>query len=235
MENIRVIIADENDQTRRMLKKYMADLPYMMIVGETESASALMDLIAREQPHLLLIDPSQCEIDGIAELKECLQNVSHLKMIWMAPHGDFATEAFDLGVADYLIKPIGRSRLYKALDRTKRMLNMERKLDCLIEIPEKFIVKINTNLHIIAYNEVLFIEKMGKKSIVHTMHNDPLETYDKLAPMKLVQAHRSYLINLNRVTRIVKMGETYQVFFGNYPRQALIAKSKMKDIQELLL
>jgi len=237
MTYIRVIIADEDNLTRSKIKKYISALPYITLAGETGSGNSFMELVVQEKPHLILIDPSQQELGGIDMLKDCLQIVPQVKMIWMAYQEDYAIEAFNMGVSDYLMKPLQRNRLYKALERTKRVLDMERKLSCFVVNPDpKLIFKINKNIHIIAFNEILFIEKMGKKSIVHTLYNAPLETYDKLDPVHhLVQTHRSYLINLDKVSRIVKTGETYQSYFGNYPQQALIAKSKMKDIQDQLI
>ncbi|MBW7456823.1 LytR/AlgR family response regulator transcription factor [Paenibacillus sepulcri] len=237
MINIRVIIADEDNQTRETVKKFITALPYIALIGEAPDEHSVMEIMVRERPDLILTDPSQPGLGGLKALKDYLQIVPRLKMIWMASGQEYAIEAFNMGAVDYIIKPVLRTRLYKALERTKHNLEMEQKANHLFINPDpKLIIKINKNIHIIPFNEILFIEKMGKKSIIHTLNNDPLETYDKLEPAPhLVQAHRSYLINLSKVSRITRMGETYQSFFGSYPRQALIAKSKMKDIQEQLL
>jgi len=239
MVNLRIIISDDDTTTRILIRQFIEKLPYVTVVAEAANGEELVDFIIRERPHLVLADIKMPELNGMNAIKECLKLQPKLKFIFVTCYDEFAVEAFNIKAVDYVVKPILRLRLYEAIERAKSLIELEMNSDANIihKSKQKIQVKINKSTYLISNDDILFIEKLGRKSAIHTVNQNVLETYDDIEGFQkidLVKTHRSYLVNLSKISKITKTGETYQAYFGDYTKTAHIAKSKINDIQRLL-
>lgn len=239
--SIRVIISDDDYQTRIILHKYLEMLPEFIIIGEASSGAELVRLIKERKPDLVLADIQMPDLNGLTAIRECLALLPDLNVIFVTGYDHFATQAFEIAAVDYIMKPVHRPRLYEALEKAKHRVTMERHLAALhAQARRKFPIRLHKSVHYIGYDDILFIEKDGKKIIFHTLQHQSVESLDKLDELlgpfelPLIQSHRSYIVNLNHISRISKMGETYLAYFGKYPHFAHIAKGRLKQIQSLL-
>jgi len=109
---LRVVIAEEKANLRRVLASTLADEPHIEIVGEARSGQELGALVGMVSPHVLLVDESMATRELIAELNGETGSRSVIVL------GSYATSAFDAlaaGAADYILKDAGRDRLVRAI------------------------------------------------------------------------------------------------------------------------
>jgi two-component system, LytTR family, response regulator len=230
MKPIELIIADDNQQSRTILRRFIEMNNNFKIVEEAKDGIELVDKILSKKPKLVLVDINMPKLDGLKAIKACLQSDPSLQFIFITGYDEFAVEAFSMSALDYIVKPVEVERLYAALEKMK-MIEIDNK-----ERIKRLPIKYRKSTYYIPLNEILFIEKQGRKSIVHTKEK-MVETYETLGHLSeslddsFFQSHRSNIINLKEVAEIKSSGETYLVYFSDYSKPAYISKQKLAYVQ----
>jgi two-component system, LytTR family, response regulator len=236
MSPIRVMVVDDNQDSQEILMHFLAELPDFDVVGHCNNGEELVEQVMKYKPELILTDINMPHKNGINAIKDCLTFYPDIKYIFITGYDEYAIEAFNIAAIDYIVKPIEKSRLYKALEKAKSVLQFEENLQPKTNIMHLPIKDINGTYYV-PQDEIYFIEKSGKKCIVYT--KDKLyETQENIG--KLVErlndsffsAHRSFVINLRKVDYIVPQNETYIVYFQDFNKQASISKLKISEVKE---
>ncbi|MEQ2528348.1 LytTR family DNA-binding domain-containing protein [Bacillaceae bacterium CLA-AA-H227] len=240
MEKIRVIIADDDLSSRTILVHFTKLLPEFEVIGEAATGEELIQLVVKEKPDLALVDISMPDLNGVEASRACKEIHPNLQVIFTTGHDDFAVEAFNLSAVDYIVKPIERTRLFIALEKAKKMIGFQKKIENTTpKSISKLAIRSNNTYLYILINDILFIEKQGRKTVIHTEYeqfetSDPLQNLMERLPENFFKTHRSYLVNLKKVVKIEASGETYLAFFYGTDKNAYISKLKINEVQELL-
>lgn len=120
---LRVLIADDEPLARRAMRRLMAGRD-VDIVGEAESVSQTLELIAATRPDLVFLDIKLNGGDGFDLLAAANDPP---KVVFVTAHAEYAVDAFAVEAVDYLLKPVAPERLDAALERVERLLAVERK------------------------------------------------------------------------------------------------------------
>jgi two-component system, LytTR family, response regulator len=112
------IIVDDEQQAHGILKNYVSRCSGIVILGHAYNAIEANTLLSQHEVDFILLDIQMPEITGLEFIKQ-LRNAPQI--ILTTAYSDFALDGFDLGVVDYLLKPIPYDRFEKALS----------KLDCI--------------------------------------------------------------------------------------------------------
>jgi two-component system, LytTR family, response regulator len=240
MEPIRIVLADDNEDSREIVRFFIGSLSSFEIVGACRNGEELIDEVLIQKPDLILTDINMPLKDGVDAIKECLTFHPTVKFIFITGYDNYAITAFQLAAVDYIVKPVEKIRLFKALEKAKNMIDFEKGN---IETHAKerniknLVIKDMNCTRYIPMDEILFIEKTGKKCFVYTQ-DEIFETseniskiYDKL-DHTFYSAHRSYIINLKKVSHITPHHETYIASFHDYDRQASISKLKINEVRD---
>jgi two-component system, LytTR family, response regulator len=231
MKQIEVIIADDNQQSRTILRRFTEMKEGFKIIDEASSGEELVEKVQMKKPQLVLVDINMPQLNGIEAIKACLQGEPLLQFIFITGHDEFAVEAFSISALDYIVKPVELERLFIALEKAKLALenNDQNRV-------KKLAIKYRKSIFYIPFNEILFIEKLGRKTMIHTK-SKIVETYGSLGELcnelddTFFQSHRSNIINLQKVSEIKSSGETHLVYFENYDKHAYISKQKLSYVQ----
>jgi DNA-binding LytR/AlgR family response regulator len=125
-------------------------------------------------------------------------------IIFTTAKQDYAVEAFELNVVDYLIKPVEPGRFLAAVERAKEALESSRGK---LEVKEKEFVFIKDNglLKRVGVDDILFLEAMGDYVKVftnqkfHIVHTTLKSIEEKLPSSRFMRVHRSYIVALNKI------------------------------------
>ncbi len=118
---IRTLIVDDEALARAKLRQLLAAEADVEIVGEAADGKRALELIFEESPDLLFLDVQMPELDGFGVLSG-LGDDRPPCVIFVTAHDKFAVQAFEAHAAEYLLKPFGRERLSRALDRARTLL-----------------------------------------------------------------------------------------------------------------
>src|SRR5476651_1482155 len=111
---IRCLIVDDEPLAIQLLQKHIAQLDFFEVVGTCNNAVKALEVLNRQAVDLLFLDIKMPQISGL-DLFKALRNPP--KTILTTAHREFALDGFDIGVTDYLLKPITFYRFFKAVER----------------------------------------------------------------------------------------------------------------------
>ncbi|MFC7372987.1 LytR/AlgR family response regulator transcription factor [Fictibacillus iocasae] len=236
MNQYKVIIAEDHGPSREVLKHFMKGLTEYEICGEASNGEELIGQAIIHQPDLLLLDIHMPGLNGIDAIKKIMQIVPPIKFIFITGYDEFAVEAFNLAAVDYIVKPVERDRLLTALHKftvTSLIGTGEPKDPITVS---KLVLRHRGSRHYINFSDIIFIEKAGRKAMIHTAEDvyesgETLESLLKKLNHTFLLTHRSYIINLEWIAHITAVDETYRVSFKKYPLKAMISKHKIAQTQ----
>lgn len=226
MHPIQVIIAEDHEPSRKILKRFVEPLEDFRILDTAADGEDLVQKVMRLKPQLVLADIRMPRMDGVNAVRHCLRLKPDLAFVFITAYDDHAVEAFNLFATDYVMKPVERTRLYLALERAKRFL------ECQSTQKEKrnvLSIQYKHTYYYIPFEDIYFIERMNRKCVIHTREQQ-YQTYDTLENIKksldssFYQCHRSYIVHAKKIHRISTMGSTYVAHFQHYDHIAYIAK-----------
>ncbi len=238
----RILIADDQEASRKLLKQMINKVASdsFSIIDEAVDGVELVEKVIQQQPDLVMCDIEMPRKRGIDAIRECVQTMPSLAYIFTTAHDKFAVEAFDLNALDYVMKPIQISRLHLALDRAKKTLDQQQTNEAEKQKANNRIpIRFNRSLYYVQVEDVLFIEKRDRKSVIHTAYQsysstETLEYFLDFLDDSFVQSHRSFIIHLTHISHIQTSGKSYLVYFHGYDTPAQISKQNIQRVHELM-
>lgn len=202
---MKCIIIDDNEIACATIKQLTTRVPQLDVAAECTSAIEAYDLVKTLQPDLLLLDIEMPGMTGI-DLARQLGPRQPL-IIFTTSKKEYAIEAFELNVVDYLVKPITPARFIQSIEKVKDILQSPMKTSMLQNNEFLFVRDANV-IKKLLIDEILFVEAMGDYVKFHTrqkffaVHTTMKAVEAKLPSRQFVRTHRSYLVNLGKIDKI---------------------------------
>src|SRR2546423_10241223 len=115
-----ILIAEDGPLARRTLREHLRALGCEGQIHEAHDGKTAIVLANKERPDLLFLDIVMPGATGL----EVLEQLDYEpKVIFTTAHDQYAVTAFELGALDYLLKPFGRERLERVVQRTQSALS----------------------------------------------------------------------------------------------------------------
>jgi len=218
---IRVLIVDDEPLARQTIRLLLADDRDVEIAGECSGADGAAT-IERTRPDLLFLDVQMPEVDGF-ELLEQIGVAQAPVVIFVTAYSEHALRAFEVHAIDYLLKPVADDRFATALARGKELVQLRRargaaagapdaNLGALLRahsrVTKRILVRDRDRTRVIDADTIDWIEAADYYALIHAAGESHLlrETMNELAerldPAKFFRAHRSAIVNLDRVKEI---------------------------------
>lgn len=115
---MKVLIADDEPLARQVLREHLESMPPVEIVGEASTGAEAAGKIFSLEPDLVLLDQQMPEMDGLTLARHLRARMP--LVIFVTAFEQHALEAFDVGAVDYLLKPVRRERLLRAIEKAQR-------------------------------------------------------------------------------------------------------------------
>ncbi len=194
---LRCIIVDDEPFARNGLAEDIRAIDFMEVAGIAESALQAMQLLTAQAIDLIFLDIEMPKLNGFDLLRTLQQPPM---AILTTAYNHYAPESYELGVIDYLLKPVSFDRLLKACNKAKELATHPGSAP-----NDYFFVKCNGRTEKIIFSELLFIEAAdnyvqlyttGKKLMVyHTLKN--MEQY--LPASLFIKVHKSFIVAFNKI------------------------------------
>lgn len=197
------VIVDDNKLACMALQQLIAQVDDLAFAGECETASQAYNLLRKQQVDLLLLDVELPDMSGL----ELLRSLEYKPIvILITAKMDYAVEAFELNVVDYLVKPVTLQRFVQAVERA-RVLNEQRKKGT--EPPLDYVfVRSQNQLVKIRLDDILFIQALGDYVTIHTnekrytVHMTLRSIEEKLPSNQFLRIHRSWIAALQHIDSV---------------------------------
>jgi len=225
---INCIAIDDEPLALAKLKSYIEKVPFLTLCAICKDAFEAMKVISEQNIDLIFIDINMPDLNGV-EFVRSLHKAPLI--IFTTAYSEYAVEGFKLDAIDYILKPFSFEEFLAAANRAQKRykLNSLSKLikentnpaiasTELISDGTLFIksdykvnrIRIDNILYIEAMNEYVKIYLDGEvKPLIPLLSIKKLE--DILPSNQFMRVHRSYIVNLNRVSKIAKL----RIIFGD--------------------
>ena len=211
---IRIVIVDDEELARGLLRELLGRHVHVEIVAECTNGFEAVKAVTELKPDLLLLDIQMPKLDGFDVLELIGGGIP---VIFVTAYDQYALRAFEVHAVDYLLKPFSAERLDEALDRARlRVRRREgqpaRELAAAVRrdrMPlQRILIRDRAEVHVIPVENVDYLEaqddyvavRSAGKSYLKEQTLAELETL--LDPGGFVRIHRSYMVNLARLSRI---------------------------------
>jgi two-component system LytT family response regulator len=209
----RAIIIDDEPLARSIVKEYLAGHPQIEVVQECNDGFEGVKAIMQHQPQLIFLDIQMPKINGFEMLELIEQRPA---VIFTTAFDEYAIKAFEAHAVDYLLKPFSKERFDRALDKflnqtPTQKKNMDELLQSSAIMPaqtERIVVKTAGKIRIIPVHDIHYLEAADDYVKIYTAEGSFLKNKtmgffeETLPPQQFVRTHRSYLVNIEEVTRI---------------------------------
>ncbi|TWI85492.1 LytTR family two component transcriptional regulator [Lacibacter cauensis] len=199
------LIVDDNIIARTTMAQLATQVKDLVVTAECATAVEAYNFLQEQTVDLLLLDIEMPGMSGL-ELTRNLAKSSPV-IIFTTSKKEYAAEAFELNVADYLVKPVTVSRFIQAIDRAREVIN-SKKEDVKVEDQEFVFIRDSNIIRRLKIDDILFAEAMGDYVKLHTaqkfyaVHSTLKTVEERLPASKFVRVHRSYIAALNKIDSI---------------------------------
>lgn len=255
---IKVMLIDDEQEIRRLLHKMVEKQPDYQVVSECGDFASAVSEFARYRPDVVFVDIDLNGEDGLNCARVLTELDPKLKVIFATAHSEYMANAFEIYAFDYLVKPFNMDRLARTLDRIRSTLTdsgkhgapdgweepekdgAPDKISCSEHYRGKLLIKGKDQVYLLDVEEILFIERTeGSTNIVTAKEQyktsislSDMET--KLDADRFMRCHKSYIVNLSRITRIEPYGRwTYVVKFRDCGMSALMTARSYEEIKKM--
>jgi two-component system LytT family response regulator len=219
----KALIVDDEELARKLLREMLSSHPEIEIAAECGNGMEAVKSAAEHKPDLLFLDVQMPKLTGFDVLE--LIERDNVGVIFVTAYDQYAMKAFEVHAVDYLLKPFSRERFEAALERAKHQKPKKEVGTAELaaaarpsgEFAERIVVKDGTKVTLIPVLKLDYVEALddyvslvseGQKHLKQQTISG-LEL--ALDPRLFVRIHRSYLVNLERVTRIEPYGKDSKV------------------------
>jgi len=196
------LIIDDNLIARATLSQLASQVKDLDVKAEYSNAIDAYNHLQTEAIDLIFLDIEMPEMSGI-ELTKSLLNKPTL-IIFTTSKNKYAVEAFQLNVADYLVKPVSPIRFLQSVDKAREIL--ESKKEVVQTKHDEFIFVRDSNItRRIKFDDILYAEAMGDYVKFYTpaktyaIHGTLKSAEEKLPAVNFIRIHRSYIVALDKI------------------------------------
>lgn len=204
----RVLIAEDEEPARRLLRRYLAQLPDL-VVEEAADGTEAMDKLQTQTWDIVLLDIEMPGMDGVSLMHFTQSLPQPPAIIFTTAYAEHAVQAFEGGAVDYLLKPFSADRLKQAIERAQNRMQLSATtlpptMDKLA-IPRKeghVILSFSEILGVRVEERVLYIESSSGQ-IYETRAYTLQQLEERLPSPPFLRIARDAIINLDAVREVL--------------------------------
>jgi DNA-binding LytR/AlgR family response regulator len=202
---LRYLIVDDEPFARKLIQSHAGKVEMLEEAGVCKNAVDAANFLRAHKVDILFLDIQMPELTGM----DFIKSLKHRPIIILTTaHREFAAEAFELEVTDYLVKPISFDRFLKAVNKiteTRPSMAIQQKKETTIPIVQ---IKADRKIFPVPASEIIYIESLDNyvkiylKEKVLITHETITSLEEKLGASSFVRIHRSFIVNLSHVQSI---------------------------------
>jgi two-component system response regulator LytT len=254
--SLSAVIVDDEQLARDELAYLLKNIGDVDVVAQGKNGLEAVNLIREHNPDLVFLDVQMPGLDGFGVIKKLLDKKLPLpKIVFSTAFDQYAVRAFEVNAVDYLLKPFDRNRVAQSIEKARAKSepsSSSDKLDTLVRMLEsqkpqqaKILLKAGGRLFLVSQRDICYasiedgiisvvtsgVNGMEGQSNCRTLE----ELLDSLDPNLFWRAHRSYLVNINRIKEVVPwFKSSYQLRMDDKKQTEIpVSRAQTKRLREL--
>lgn len=191
LRELRVFAVDDEPPAVRRLAEMLAACEGVVVTGTETRAAEVIPRCRELRPDLVFLDVEMPGVSGVRLARQLRELEPRPAMVFVTAYEDYAVDAFELAVVDYLVKPVRAERLERALERVRRQLD---------SVPQCLAVRLGERLMSIPLDRIRLLQAEDKYTCVHHLDgealvDDSLVRLEERFGDRFVRIHRNALVS----------------------------------------
>jgi two-component system LytT family response regulator len=240
------IIVDDEELARSLIREYLTTHPEIRIAAECANGFEAVKAVSELKPDLMFLDIQMPKLSGF-EVIELLDEPP--AVVFVTAFDQFAVKAFNVHAVDYLLKPFGKERFDEAVEhavtrirahepvKTRQAAEEAKPADQQLE---RILIKEGSKVLVIPVEKIDYIEAQDDYIAVRSEGKSHLKMQrlslleSQLDPRRFVRIHRSYILNIERLSRIELYAKDSRTAILKDGTQLPVSRSGYDKLKELL-
>lgn len=247
---MRVLLVDDEKYIRDEFKYFMDKFEGVEVCGETGDPEDVLPMVRDLKPDLVFLDINLQTQSGLVIAREILDLENPPQIVLATAFDQYAVKGFDIGVVDYIVKPIIEERLKKCIDRARRNMDIS-KVAVKKEANESkplagkkmtsLAVAKKDKLFLLKLEEIVYLEYLEGKIRVFTEKdeyslNQTMKAFMKENGDRFIRTHKSFIVNIDYIGEIIPwFNYTLKLKIKGFDDLEIpVSRNYMKDFKEKL-
>lgn len=258
---INTVIVDDERPARDELAFLLKAIPEINLVAQGKNGLEALALIKEHDPDLVFLDVQMPGLDGFGVIKKLVERKLRVPQIVFATAFDnYAIQAFEVNAVDYVLKPVDKARIAKAVSRAKKLIEANtspvERLENLVgqlgaattpgaksSQPVKLLLKSQARMFLIDAEDIIYASIQDGAITLFARDAEGVSNYRTIEELQesldsdvFWRAHRSYLVNINHIKEVVPWFKSSYILKMNDKRQSEIpvARAQTKRLREII-
>lgn len=226
------IIVDDEYPARKELSYFINTFSSIKIEEEFDDGIEALEYIQNHSLDIIFLDISMPKLTGIAFGKIIKNMKNKPKVVFITAYPQYAIDAFEVEAFDYILKPYSENRMITALKRLEK--SSSNKIGT-----NKITLWKNDKMIVISVDDICYCEASERKVLIYNK-NDRFEIVStisdfskKLPELNFFRCHRSYIINLDKITEITPwFNNTYIVKLQGMNVDIPVSRSSINEFRQ---
>ena len=247
MDDIRILIADDDDGMRLIMRRFVEKAGGFQIVGEAKDGRELIRLNEQTHPQVILLDVEMPVMTGV-ECARIIQDINPKTiLVFATAHEKYMGDAFEVYAFDYLLKPFREQRVMKTLALIRSRLAEEAEERAVKPetprnvAPRKLMLRHKEGVSFVDMEDILLIQREERSTVLYLAGGERLVTSDSLSELDerlpedmFFRTHKSYVVGLRHIDSITPYGRwTYVVKLRGTTHDALVTAERLEILQKM--
>ena len=193
---IRVLIADDEDGMRMILRKMIAKVEGFTLCAEAENGAQMLELFEEHKPHVCFLDVEMPGMTGLECAKAIQDSDPHTMIVFATAHDDYMAQAFEVYAFDYMVKPFKLERVLKTLERIKSVVaerrqgprpEQERRIASFIAKAVsggRIMIRHKEGVHFVNQADILLVQRENRSTVLYATQGRRFETSEALGDVE---------------------------------------------------
>ena len=247
MDDIRILIADDDDGMRLIMRRFVEKAGGFQIVGEAKDGRELIRLNEQTHPQVILLDVEMPVMTGV-KCARIIQDINPKTiLVFATAHEKYMGDAFEVYAFDYLLKPFREQRVMKTLALIRSRLAEEAEERAVKPetprnvAPRKLMLRHKEGVSFVDMEDILLIQREERSTVLYLAGGERLVTSDSLSELDerlpddmFFRTHKSYVVGLRHIDSITPYGRwTYVVKLRGTTHDALVTAERLEILQKM--
>lgn len=242
---IKVMLIEDEPAIRMLLRKIVEKQEGFEVVAEAAGFAEAVTEFSKFRPDVAFVDVDLGGESGL-ECAKVMTNIDpQLKIIFATAHSEYMANAFEIYAFDYIVKPFDVARVERTLKRIREASEASAagardaaEPQEVAETRGRLLIKGKEQISFVETETILFVERVESSTRIVTDTEEYktsvslTDLEQKLPSERFMRCHKSYIINVNKITRIEPYGRwTFVVHFKGTDETALITSDKCNELK----
>ncbi|MDF2675081.1 MAG: ypdB [Clostridiales bacterium] len=228
------IIVDDEFPAIQELSYFIKNFSSIKILEEFDDSIKALDYIQNHQVDIIFLDINMPKLDGLTLSRVIKAQKPTPTLVFISAYREHALEAFEVAAFDYILKPYSENRIVETLKRLENNTSSK-------HINNKITLWKNEKLFVLNINDIYYCESQEHDLIIYTNDNQYRITssigdfYKKLPQDSFLRCHRSYIVNLDKITEIIPwFNNTYMLKLHGITGEVPVSRQNIAQFKQLM-